>query len=67
MVVEYTRYKIDEPRRCDFEKAYAGAASAPIASTHCLACELSRCIEDPEHYILRIEWDSESGIPKKDT
>lgn len=61
MVVEYTRYKIDVPRRSDFEKAYAGGASALFASTHCLAYELSHCTEDPGHYILRIEWDSEEG------
>lgn len=61
MIVEYTRYKIDEPRRDAFENAYASAAESLIASSHCLAYEMSHCTEDPEHYILRIEWDSEEG------
>src|SRR5262249_11435364 len=59
--VEYTRYKIDQPRRSAFEKAYANAASSLSASSHCLAYELSHCTENPEHYVLRIEWDSEEG------
>src|SRR6267143_2750235 len=32
-----------------------------VASTHCLAYELSHFTEDPDRYILRIEWDSEEG------
>jgi len=28
---------------------------------HCLAYELSHCKEDADHYVLRIEWDSEQG------
>jgi len=28
------------------------------ASAHCLGYELSRCLDDPSSYILRIEWDS---------
>jgi quinol monooxygenase YgiN len=61
MIVEYTRYKIDEQRRASFEKAYKKAVESLAASSHCLAYELSHCTEGPEHYILRIEWDSEEG------
>ena len=61
MIAEYTRYKIEEQRRSAFEKAYEKAGGSLAASTHCLAYELSHCIEDPDHYILRIEWDSEEG------
>jgi quinol monooxygenase YgiN len=61
MIVEYTRYKIDEARRETFETAYKKAGASLEASSYCLAYELSHCIEDPEHYILRIEWDSEEG------
>jgi hemoglobin len=61
VIVEYTRYKIDEPRRNAFENAYARAAETLILSSHCLPYELSHCTEDPQHYILRIEWDSEEG------
>jgi quinol monooxygenase YgiN len=61
VIVEYTRYKIDEERCNAFEQDYKKAGESLAASTHCLAYELSRCKEDPEHYILRIEWDSEEG------
>ena len=61
MIVEYTRYKIDEQRRSGFENAYKKAGESLKASSHCLAYELSHCTEDPDQFILRIEWDSEEG------
>ena len=61
MIVEYTRYKIDETRRETFETAYERASASLEASSHCLAYEFSHCTEDTTHYILRIEWDSEDG------
>ena len=61
MVVEYTRYKIDGTRRAAFEKDYRNAGEALASSSHCLSYELSHCTEDPDHYTLRIEWDSEDG------
>lgn len=61
MIVEYTRYKIDEKQRTLFERVYEKAGEALSSSSHCLRYELSRCTEDPEHYTLRIEWDSEEG------
>ena len=60
MIVEYIRYRIEENRDA-FECAYATAAGVLRGSTHCLAYELSRCVEDPTRYILRIEWDSAEG------
>jgi quinol monooxygenase YgiN len=61
MIVEYTRYRIDEQRGSTFEKAYKKAVESLAASRHCLAYEFSHCTEDPNHYVLRIEWDSEEG------
>jgi quinol monooxygenase YgiN len=61
MIVEYTRYRIDEKRRSDFERDYRKAGESLKASSHCLAYELSHCKEDTDHYVLRIEWDSEQG------
>jgi quinol monooxygenase YgiN len=61
MIVEYTRYKIDSTRRETFEAAYTRAGVSLEVSSHCLTYELSRCTEDPDHYILRIEWDSKEG------
>jgi quinol monooxygenase YgiN len=61
MIVEYIRYKLADDRRGGFEAAYARAAEPLRASPHCLSYELSRCVEEPDHYILRIEWDSLEG------
>jgi heme-degrading monooxygenase HmoA len=48
-------------RTGEFEHAYAGAAASLEASPHCLSHEVARCVEDPESYIVRIEWDSIEG------
>ena len=61
MVVEYIRYKIPEPDAAAFEAAYEHAREALDGSEHCLSYELSRGVEAPEDYILRIEWDSLQG------
>jgi quinol monooxygenase YgiN len=61
MIVEYVRYEVEEARGEAFEAAYAHAAAALDASPHCRAYELSRCVEAPVSYILRIEWDSLEG------
>lgn len=61
MVVEYIRYRIDADRREAFERAYRRAAASLGASSHCLAYEIARGIEDPETYVVRIEWDSVEG------
>ena len=61
MIVEYTRYKIDQNRRSLFERTYDRAGEALRLSPHCQRYELSHCTEDPNHYTLRIEWDSKEG------
>ncbi len=61
MVVEYIRYSIHEERRAEFEAAYAEAAKQLDASPQCISYELSHGVEEPENYILRIEWDSVEG------
>ena len=70
MVVEYIRYSIPEERRAEFEAAYAEAAKQLDASEHCISYELSRGVEEPDNYILRIEWTSveehEQGFRKSE-
>ena len=61
MVVEYIRYSVPESERAAFEAAYGEAAHSLDASPHCISYELSRGVEEPGHYILRIEWDSIEG------
>jgi len=58
MTVEYIRYKIDAPRQESFVEAYHKAAEFLDKSAHCLGYELTHCEEDPENFILRIEWTS---------
>ncbi|RYZ02924.1 MAG: antibiotic biosynthesis monooxygenase [Myxococcales bacterium] len=59
MIVEYIRYEVSDGEA--LVRAYEAARAALDASAHCLSYELSRCVEAPEHFILRIEWDSSDG------
>ena len=61
MLVEYIRYQIAEDRRGEFEAAYRQAQAALAASPHCLAYELACCLQEPNVYTFRIEWDSFDG------
>lgn len=61
MIIEYIRYRIDAARGDEFERAYAEAGRSLEASSHCLAYEVARGVEDPESFIVRIEWDSVEG------
>lgn len=68
MIVEYIRYRLNkhaseshEDTFGDFEAAYRVASSSLDASPHCLGYELTRCVEEQDRYILRIEWDSIDG------
>ena len=64
MVIEYIRYSVPAERRADFERAYAEAAAVLDASEHCLRYEVSRGVEEPENYVVRIEWNSLEGHEK---
>ncbi|MFB9837201.1 group II truncated hemoglobin [Actinoallomurus acaciae] len=58
MIVEYIRYRIDRQDAEEFEAAY-GRAVVPLATApQCVDYELSRCVEEPEWYVLRITWTS---------
>lgn len=61
MVIEYVRYRVPAERHREFESAYAEAQAALQGSQHCLAYEVSHGIEEPDHYVVRIEWDSLKG------
>jgi heme-degrading monooxygenase HmoA len=61
MIVEYIRYTIPADRAAGFEAAYTAARVSLDESVHCLGYELSRGVEEPDNYILRIEWDSLEG------
>jgi quinol monooxygenase YgiN len=60
-IVEYIRYEVPAARADAFVAAYAAAAKELDASPHCLAWEVSRGSEEPQSFIVRIEWDSVEG------
>ena len=64
MIVEYIRYKISESHHNEFEEAYDNAQASLRASPHCLSYEVSHSVEEPDNYVVRIEWDSEEGHMK---
>jgi hemoglobin len=58
VVVEYIRYRLPAERLPGFESAYAEAAASLRAAPECLDFELSRCVDEPAVYVLRIRWTS---------
>ncbi|MEV5750882.1 antibiotic biosynthesis monooxygenase [Actinoallomurus sp. NPDC052308] len=58
MIVEYIRYRVPAERCDDFEAAYARAAVPLATAPQCVEYELTRCVDEPESYILRIVWTS---------
>jgi quinol monooxygenase YgiN len=60
-IVEYVRYAVAADRADALIDAYRRALPHLEASPHCLSVELTRCHEDPTHFILRLEWDSLAG------
>jgi heme-degrading monooxygenase HmoA len=61
MVVEYVRYVIPAQQAAEFEEAYRRAGVILSADVHCLRHEISRGVENPDRYVVRIEWDSIDG------
>jgi quinol monooxygenase YgiN len=61
MVIEYIRYELDSPRREAFLAAWRSAAQELRESPHCLRYEVSQGVEEPGHFVVRIEWDSVEG------
>lgn len=58
MVTEYIRYRLPEEQEDGFVAAYSRAAAALRAAPECVDFELSRCVEEPVCFILRITWTS---------
>ncbi len=58
MIVEYLRYSVPEEQRTHFEKDYSAAIEPLMSSDYAISMDVSRCLEDPTQYILRIEWTS---------
>ncbi|KYF91166.1 globin [Sorangium cellulosum] len=61
MIIEYIRYTIPAEQEQAFLSAYRDAAAELRGSEHCLGHEISRCVEEPTSYVVRILWDSMEG------
>lgn len=61
MIVEYIRYVVPSAQAADFEAAYQRAARVLDADPHCLAYEVAKGVEEPDRFVVRIEWDSIVG------
>lgn len=61
MVVEYIRYAVPPDRVEEFKDAYQRAGQVLAADPHCVRYEVARGVEEPEHFVVRIEWDSIEG------
>ncbi|MFI7603455.1 putative quinol monooxygenase [Actinoplanes sp. NPDC049681] len=61
MIVEYIRYRVAESDGEKLVEAYEKAAQPLFASGHCRSFEVTRCVDEPEVFVVRIEWDSAEG------
>ncbi len=61
MIIEYIRYDIAEDQRAAFVAAYADAAAELRAAGQCLRYEIAQGVEEPGHFVVRLEWDSLEG------
>lgn len=61
MVVEYIRYRVPATDHAGFISAYRSALAELTASPHCQRCEVTQGVEEPDNFIVRIEWDSVEG------
>ena len=61
MVIEYVRYVIPAARHAEFLAAYDSAADELRASPRCLRYEIAQGIEEPDNFVVRIEWDTMEG------
>ncbi len=58
MVIEYIRYEVPVGQCEQFINAYRAAAEQLASARQCLAFEVSRGIESPNRFVVRIEWTS---------
>ncbi|MFD0696148.1 antibiotic biosynthesis monooxygenase family protein [Paenibacillus sp. GCM10027628] len=64
MVVEIIRYNVPAGQEEEFLNAYQEASQYLDRSQHCLSYEVIKGMEEPNRYIVRIEWDSLDGHMK---
>jgi quinol monooxygenase YgiN len=58
MIIEYIRYRVQPERADAFLEAYATAAEVLRGDARCLAYEVARGHEEPDRFVVRLEWTS---------
>ena len=61
MVIEYIRYQVPAARHAEFLEAYRSAGQELGSSPHFIRYEISQGVEEPDNFIVRIEWDTVEG------
>ena len=61
MIVEYIRYKLQPEQFKDFEDTYKKAQTILEQSENFSGYEITKGIDEPGNYIVRIHWDSVEG------
>jgi heme-degrading monooxygenase HmoA len=61
VIVEYIRYLVPPDQAPAFEQAYERAGLVLDRDEHCLHHEVGRGVEEPQRFVVRIEWDSVDG------
>jgi hemoglobin len=58
MIGEYIRYSVPAERAEDFASAWSEAQQVLREAPQCERYEVSRGVEKPENFVVRIEWTS---------
>jgi quinol monooxygenase YgiN len=61
MVVEYIRYEVPAAQQETFLGAYRAAAAELSAAPECLHYEIAQGVEEPNNFVVRIEWQSQEA------
>jgi quinol monooxygenase YgiN len=61
VLVEYIRYVVPAKKAAEFEEAYRRASEVLDEDEHCLRYEIAKGVEEPDHFVVRIERDSIEG------
>lgn len=60
-MIEYVRYRIPTEQAAEFAEAYRRTGEQLRLSRHHRRHEVAQCVEEPERWTVRIEWDSIDG------
>ncbi|MEU0463433.1 antibiotic biosynthesis monooxygenase [Amycolatopsis sp. NPDC006131] len=58
MLTEYIRYRIPAGQGAEFEDAYRRASAHLAAAPECHDFEMTRCVDEPQCYVVRLTWTS---------